>query len=630
MARVVYFPPDFNARIDEFRESLQTDAPSPEVESVDDRAVPSPQIYFNTAKDRSRIAYDRLAEALRQWREELVQRNLEVRQIPVEATQPFIVANHDVAEETTKRAVLWSKILPFVVLVWALTGAFYPAIDLCAGEKERGTLETLLCSPAARSEIVWGKLLTVMTFSVATSLLNLLSMVGTGTFVISQLERAGALGGASIGAPPLLAMVWLLVALIPIAALFSALSLAVAAFARSSKEGQYYLMPLLMISLPLMMLPLLPSSEIDLGSSLIPISGAMLLLRTLIEGDYARALPFAIPVIGVTALCCHLAIRWAVDQFNNESVIFRETERFGIAAWFKHMVRDRGDTPTIAEALFCGMILLMLRFFGSMASTSVPTSFGGFASVVLITQVALIAAPVLLMAIMLTRKPRKTLSLSLPHGATIPAAICLAVAAHPLAMLLSYLVQLLYPMSPETLAQLQGLDSLILDSPSIWLTLGVIALAPAICEELAFRGFILSGLRHSGHKWMAIIGSSLFFGAVHGILQQSISACVLGVVLGYIAVQTGSLLPCIGYHLTHNSLTVLLASASPELVADWPVLSWLIQVEGEGVGYTWYAMAAGGVLVAGLLYWFHSLHYQQTAEEQLQEALDHQALPSVK
>ena len=57
---------------------------------------------------------------------------------------------------------MWSKILPFVVLIWALTGAFYPAIDLCAGEKERGTLETLLSSPAQRSEIVWGKLLSVV------------------------------------------------------------------------------------------------------------------------------------------------------------------------------------------------------------------------------------------------------------------------------------------------------------------------------------------------------------------------------------------------------------------------------------------------------------------------------------
>src|SRR6185436_6680448 len=101
------------------------------------------------------------------------------------------------------KAALWSKILPFVLLIWALTGAFYPAVDLCAGEKERGTLETLLCSPALRTEIVWGKLLTVMTFSMATSLLNLASMGFTGMLIARQLMSAAGETPSQFGAPPL-------------------------------------------------------------------------------------------------------------------------------------------------------------------------------------------------------------------------------------------------------------------------------------------------------------------------------------------------------------------------------------------------------------------------------------------
>ena len=73
-------------------------------------------------------------------------------------------------------------------MIWALTGAFYPAIDLCAGEKERGTLETLLTSPADRREIVCGKLLTVTTFSSATAVLNLSSLVLTGSLFFGQME----------------------------------------------------------------------------------------------------------------------------------------------------------------------------------------------------------------------------------------------------------------------------------------------------------------------------------------------------------------------------------------------------------------------------------------------------------
>ena len=169
--------------------------------------------------------------------------------MPANVARPFELKPHDVAEPRQQQAPMWSKILPFVLFIWALTGAFYPAVDLCAGEKERGTLETLLSSPALRSEIVWGKLLTVMTFSIATALLESGEPGHHGPISWStscrrcrrasrwRRLRLAAAGGRSL---------WLVVALVPMSALFSALCLACAAFARSTKEGQYYLMPLLL------------------------------------------------------------------------------------------------------------------------------------------------------------------------------------------------------------------------------------------------------------------------------------------------------------------------------------------------------------------------------------------------
>ena len=100
---------------------------------------------------------------------QVVRQNLLAGRVPANVARPFQVKSLDVAEPRQQDAAVWAKILPFVLFIWALTGAFYPAVDLCAGEKERGTLETLLSSPALRSEIVWGKLLTVMTFSIATA-----------------------------------------------------------------------------------------------------------------------------------------------------------------------------------------------------------------------------------------------------------------------------------------------------------------------------------------------------------------------------------------------------------------------------------------------------------------------------
>ena len=92
-----------------------------------------------------------------------------------------------------------------MLLLWAMTGAFYPAVDLCAGEKERGTLETLLSSPAERSEIVLGKLLTIMAFSMVTAALNLVSVGVTGWLIFRQmreLRRAAAAGRAVAVAGP--------------------------------------------------------------------------------------------------------------------------------------------------------------------------------------------------------------------------------------------------------------------------------------------------------------------------------------------------------------------------------------------------------------------------------------------
>ncbi|MGE3779620.1 MAG: ABC transporter permease subunit/CPBP intramembrane protease, partial [Pirellulaceae bacterium] len=517
---VVYFPKDFAARLDDFRSSLvESPVASPAAAPVH---LPEPAIFINSANDKSRIARDRVERVLYRWRQSIVRDNLRQKNVPDTATEPFQVVKTDVARESSRRAAVWSKILPFVVLVWALTGAFYPAVDLCAGEKERGTLETLLSSPAQRIEIVWGKLLTVMSFSMATSLLNLLSLGATGTFIITQIERhGGTLARVASGPPPVSALLWLVLALIPLSAFFSALSLAVAAFARSSREGQYYLMPLLFVTLPLMMLSLMPTTELDLGTSLIPVTGVMLLLRALIEGHFGEAVRFVVPVMAITSVCCWMAIGWAVRQFNSESVLFRESERWGLAVWMRQLRRDRGATPSLAEALFCGVLLLLLMRFFAPLVVEVPHSWSGFAVTTVVTLMAFVATPAMMMALMLTRSPQQTLLLRLPSPAALLIATLLAFAVHPVGLLLSHAISELYPLSPAIESHARSLTGILDQAPHFAAVLIVLALVPAVCEELAFRGFILSGMRHVGNKWTAIAGSALFFGATHAFVQQS-------------------------------------------------------------------------------------------------------------
>lgn len=627
---VIYFPDDFGRKLAVFQQSAADDTlPANDVDQQDAAPIPEPKLFLNTASDKSRIARDRIASVLKRWRGTIVTENLIDRQLPANATNPFDVVSTDVARERSRRAAVWSKILPFIVFVWALTGAFYPAIDLCAGEKERGTMETLLSSPAQRSEIVWGKLLTIMTFSVATSVLNLVSMGMTGLFVMTRItEIAGDSARLAFGAPPLASFGWLLLALIPLSALFSGLSLAIAAFARSSKEGQYYLMPLLMLTLPLMMLPMMPSVELDLGMSLIPVTGVMLVLRSLIEGQHLEALLYAGPVLAVTTLCVLLALRWAIHQFNDEGVLFRESEQWGLGIWLRHVIRNRRETPSVSAAILFGALLLATRFLITLLADT-PTTWQDLAATTVFPLVLLMAVPALLFATVFTRNSSQTLLLRMPRAKTLPMAILLAVSLHPLSFLLSHLVTHLYPYSAEVATQLQLIGKLIEDAPSIWMVLLVMAVTPALCEELAFRGFILSGMRHIGHKWLAILVTSVFFGAAHGIIQQSLTACIMGTILGYVAIQAGSLLPAILFHLTHNALAMLVSLSQDTLATaleQYTFLRWLVSVSEQGPSYQWPTLILSAALSILILRWFKAQVYEHTEEESRQEALDRQAV----
>jgi sodium transport system permease protein len=608
---VVFFPPDFAERLEAFRQRVKSRSPGAGTDS-DALDVPSPMIYYNTAREASRVAHSRVSGVLDQWIASVGQRNLRDINLPARTARPFRHEATDVAESAHRDAAVWAKTLPFVLVIWALTGAFYPAIDLCAGEKERGTLETLLSSPAQRSEIVLGKLLTVILFSIATAVLNLASMGLTGALLISNLEHFSE--AARIGTPPLSAALWLALALLPLSALFSALCLALAAFARSSKEGQYYLMPLILITLPLIVLPMSPAVELTLGNALIPVAGLMLLLRETLQGNYQQAAIFAGPVILVTLGGCALAIRWAIDQFNSETVLFRESERIDLGLWLRHLLRDRLPTPTVPMAIFCGVVILMIRFFTSF-TLPIPSTFAELVPLQAVVQIAFIATPALLMTVMLTRGVRQTLRLVWPPLLTLPAVIVLALGLHPVVVTFQRVLVWLYPIETDASRQLA---ELILSAPNLLAVVLLLAVLPAICEEVAFRGFILSGLRHIGFKWRAILISSLFFGASHLLLQQSLMAVALGVVIGYIAVQTGSLLPCILYHVTHNAMTLLVGTAGP----DSPLQVLLVEA-GDSYTYHPAVVLVGGVVAVAVLAWLRRLPYSRWPEEALQEALLH-------
>ena len=145
------------------------------------------------------------------------------------------------------------------------------------------------------------------------------------------------------------------------------------------------------------------------------------------------------------------------------------------------------------------------------------------------------------------------------------------------------------------------------------------------CSSLGthFRGFVLSGLRRVGHKWWAIGLSSVAFGLVHPILQQQIAAAAVGMVLGYLAVQTGSLLVCMVFHAVYNGLAVAVAQVSEQASssAAHSYSSWIFSGKDQFQPWVLVVSVAG---TAAILWWLHRLPYQHNKEEQLQEARERQ------
>ena len=588
---------------------IPTPIENPAAMDLEGSQVESAKIYVfhNSAEDKSKIAADRLSVILGRWQRSYVEHTLGENDVPSWLIQGIEINGADVADSRGKSAAMWSKILPFVVMVWSLTGAFYPAIDLCAGEKERGTFETLLSSPAKRSEIAIGKLLTVISFSMATALLNMLSMAFTGLFVYSQMTAG--IAGMQMGAPPMASLIWLVIALVPISALFSAVALAAAAFARSSKEGQYYLVPLMMISMPLMIIPMLPAAKLDIGTSLIPVTGLMLLLRSLIEGHYGQALQFFAPVCCVTTICCWIAVRWVVYQFNSETVLFRASERFAVGAWVKSVFNQRHDIPSLGNAFLCCITILVLKFFIGIAAAGIaPNTFVDLAQITLAVLLAGVLFPAAIMAMMLTTNAWKTLKLSRCSIPVACAAAIMAICFHPALMALTSLVMAIYPPVGDT-SQIGGMfETIMASAPGFWAILLVMAVIPAVVEELAFRGFILSGFERLKNKWQAILLASLFFGMAHSFIQQSIVTAFVGVILGVVAVQTRSIIPCMIYHVTHNSLTLILSMIAPARIESSPLLRSVVHSpDGNGFEYTTFATIAMAVIACGIMAWFLKL-----------------------
>lgn len=281
------------------------------------------QLHYDNApltskvKARTRVVIEALTEHAR--RQRLTAVGVERPQQQLGIAQPIVLQEHGTAP---MREVLGERIggmLPYMFIIFCFLGAMYPAIDLAAGEKERGTLETLLLVPIARHQLVLGKFLVVFSAGVVSAVLSLAGLGGWLAYRGSDL--GGDLGAVmrSIG-PTDLGLIATM--LIPTAAIFAALLLSISIYAKSFKEAQSYIAPLNMLVILPAVLAMLPGVELDATTSLIPIANISLAIKELLKGTMDYALLG--PIVGSTTVLAGLLLWLSTWWFSRESVLFRQ------------------------------------------------------------------------------------------------------------------------------------------------------------------------------------------------------------------------------------------------------------------------------------------------------------------
>ncbi len=289
-------------------------------------------IYHYEGELKSMLGVGELEKFFRDLRDQTVTARLAERALPPSLVRPFEFSRENVAPPEKVGGNLIGGFVPYLIIILCFTGAMYPAMDLTAGEKERGTMETLLCSPVARVDLVLGKFLMVLTGSLSAMVFMLVSM-GATAFIAGSMWAGGgkaaplaaaAAAKDSASVIPMidpLGLLGVLAMVLPVAVLFSAVIFTVALFAKSYKEAQSYVGPLVLVIIMPAVLGMLPGIDLNFRLALVPILNLSLVCKEMLSGVWHWE--YIALIFGSSCVYAGLALALAVRMFNREDVIFR-------------------------------------------------------------------------------------------------------------------------------------------------------------------------------------------------------------------------------------------------------------------------------------------------------------------
>lgn len=274
-------------------------------------------LMLDAGNQDSQMASGRIKAAMTAVGQTMLAERLTERNLPTDFAMPIKVTERPIESGGSRGMMMLTMMLPYILIISAFSGAIYAAFDQVAGEKERGTLETLLVSPASRRDIVLGKFAAVVGVCLISGLLTIIGMIipfASGLKAYAWLSEGGlSLSPLSIGVA--------LLVMLPLSILFAGLLLTVSTFARNQKEAQTYLFPLMTAILLPAMMSMFTGTDVEMSYAVVPVLNASIIIKQALSNSFDFAfigVAFAAS-IGYAALALLVAMR----LFQKESVLLK-------------------------------------------------------------------------------------------------------------------------------------------------------------------------------------------------------------------------------------------------------------------------------------------------------------------
>jgi sodium transport system permease protein len=508
---------------------------------------------------------------LRETRREERARLLAEAGLPVSVTDVAAVKDASVATEGQVAGLTLGRLLTMMLLMFLLMGGSSMATDSLAGEKERGTLETLLTTAAGRTEIVTAKLLAVVIVALTTTLIqvgNLLVYVGF------KIIPAGAGFSAAIH-PAATALV--LVLFLPLVALAASGLLLVSGHARTYKEAQFLFLPVLLCGMVPSLAAFLPGLTLRSAIVAVPVANVAVAVKEILTGR------FDWPMLAVVFVVNAAAAAWLVRL----TVRALSTERL-IAPTASDNVAALGGAPLFSRHVFgwfaaLWAVLIVTSSYLGEAHVRVQVSFN---------LLVLFAGTAALILFRYRLAPRDALALCPVKPAVWLAVLIGAPAGMLTGIGVFKLAAFVFPVSPQ---MLEAFSKALLpaDFP-LWQAVVFVAVLPGIVEELLFRGVFLHGLVRRFHPIAAVVAVGVMFGLMHVSLFRLVPTAYLGMLLAGVTLVTGSVFPAMLWHFLNN----LLGVSSSALDIPW-----------GSFGPDVYGAAVAALALAGWILWRNRTPY---------------------